>query len=891
MDWHAISYKKGVKKTKNFYGSLSEEEAQKRLKNHGYNEIKEIGKISPIKILFRQIKSNFVIYLLVVAMIISFFAGESITAYAILAIILIVISIGFFQEYRAEKTIEKLKEMIMPVSIVIRDGVEKEISTKELVPGDILVLRTGEKIPADCIILTEKNLLVNEAVLTGESEEIKKYPTKEIDSPLKENLLFAGSFIVNGKCLAKISHTGMNTKFGKIAKLISTAEKELPLQKKVNSIAKYAVIIAITMATLTIFAILMQSEISKELVIEILILAIAISVSAFPEGFPVVLITTLSAGAYRMAQKNAIVNRMSIIETLGETTIICADKTGTITKGEMTVKEIFLDNSTIQITGTGYEGNGDFLLNSHKINPLKYKPLNILLKTAVICNDAIIKRTGEDKMFQTSGAPTEAALLVMASKANIYSEDFNERIDEIPFSSERKMMSVLSMNGNKKIIYSKGALEFILKKCEYIQREKGIFRLLEKDKQKILKETRRMASSSLRTLSFAYKEVGSKKIEEEGLIFLGIVGMEDPPRDGVKEAISSCKKAGIKIKMITGDNKETAISIAKQIGLEEGRVVEGYEIDNLSDKDFFKLVKQTTIFARVKPEHKLRIVCALKEHGEIITMTGDGVNDAPALKEAHIGVAMGKNGTDVSKSVADLTLKDDNFVTIVDAIREGRTIFNNLQKFMTYQLSCNYAELFIIFIGVLLIPFFGWPFPLLLALQILFMNIVTDDFPAITLGLNKSSEDIMDGKPRKKTNIMNKNHFIILIFAGTLMATFVLGTFYFTFNILGQDIEDARTTSLLALIVLEIAGAFNFRSFRKGTLNRSLLTNPYLAIASLISMIATFLIIYSPMNKIFETVPLPLIDWIVAVGFGFLLIVIFDILKKINNKKNLIKFD
>jgi P-type Ca2+ transporter type 2C len=876
------------------FNGLTEKEAKKNLDKYGSNEIKEIGKNSLLKILLRQVKSNFIIYLLLVAMILSFFVGKSITAYVILVVILAVILTGFFQEYRAEKAVEKLKDMIMPVSIVVRGGEQKEILTKEIVPGDVLILRNGEKIPADCIILSDKNLLINEAVLTGESDEVSKSTTKNLNNPSKENLLFAGSFIVNGKCIAKVIHTGMNTKFGKIASLISGAEKELPLQKKVNSISKYMAIIGIIMAILTGLAILIQSEITNELLIEILILTIAVAVSAFPEGFPVVLITTLSSGAYRMAQKNAIVNRMSIIETLGETTIICTDKTGTITKGEMTVKKVFLNNHLVEVTGEGYEGNGDLLLNKKKIKTSDSKTLNLLLKTAVNCNDSNIKRTGEDKIFNISGAPTEAALLVMASKVNIYSEDFNERIDEIPFSSERKMMSVLCKERNKKIIYTKGALEYILKKCKYIQREDGVFRLLERDKKRILNEKKIMASESLRTLSFAYKETISKNLrenDEQDLIFLGIVGMEDPPRKGVKEALIHCEKAGIKIKMITGDDKETAISIAKEIGLKSRRVIDGSEIDKLSDKDFFKVVSQAVIFSRVKPEHKLRIVHALKEHGEIITMTGDGVNDAPALKEAHIGVAMGKNGTDVSKSVADLTLKDDNFVTLVDAIKEGRTIFNNIRKFVTYQLSCNYAELMILFIGVLLVPFFGWPFPLLLALQILFMNIVTDNLPAITLGLNKSSDDIMYEKPRKNAKILNKDFLAVLVIFGTLMGTFTFLTFYVSFNILGRTVDSSRTFALLALIVLEVAGAFNFRSFRKTTLNRSPLVNPYLAIASLISLVATFLIIYTPLNKVFETMPLPLLDWIIALGLGLLLIFICDILKKVNNKKNFKKFD
>ncbi|MBS3084729.1 cation-transporting P-type ATPase [Candidatus Pacearchaeota archaeon] len=870
---------------------LGKKEAKKRLEKYGFNEIKDVGKASLLGILLRQVKKNFIIYLLLFAMFISFFVGESVTAYVIMVVIILVISTGFFQEYKAEKAIEKLKEMLMPVSIVIRDDVETEIPTKEIVPGDILVLRTGEKIPADCVIIFEKNLLINEAVLTGEADEVKKIASYNSKNPSKENMLFAGSFIIDGKCMAEVMETGMDTKFGKIAGLISNAEKELPLQKKVNSISKYISFFGITIAILTGFIAFLRSNSSGDSIAGILVLTIAIAVSAFPEGFPVVLITTLSVGAYKMAQKNAIVNRMSIIETLGETTVICTDKTGTITKGEMTIKRIFLDNKFLDVTGVGYAGNGKFLFNKMPVNQTDEKVLNLLLKSSVICNDAKIKRTGEDKEFEVLGTPTEAALLVMASKAGIYKEDFGERDDEVPFSSERKMMSVLYREGKKKMVYSKGALEYILGKCKYMQRKDGIFRLLEKDKKKILDENKKMASMSLRTLAIAYRENDSKEIKEEDLIFLGVVGMEDPPREGVKEALVMCRRTGIKIKMITGDDRETALAIAKEINLGSGKILEGFEIDKLSDNRLAEEVKKSVIFARVKPEHKLRIVRALKENGEIVTMTGDGVNDSPALKEAHIGVAMGKNGTDVSRSVADLILKDDNFVTLIDAIKEGRTIFNNIRKFVTYQLSCNYAELMILFLGVLLVPVFGWPIPLLLALQILFMNLVTDDLPAITLGFNKSSEDILDEKPRAKSHILNKTLFGLLIFAGSLMTIFVLATFYFAFNVLGQSAEDARTTALLALIVIEIAGAFNFRSFRKLTLTRSPIANPYLAIAAVISLVATFAIIYTPLNSLFGTIPLPFVDWIAALGFAFLLILIFDILKKMNRNGKIFKID
>jgi len=401
-----------------------------------------------------------------------------------------------------------------------------------------------------------------------------------------------------------------------------------------------------------------------------------------------------------------------------------------------------------------------------------------------------------------------------------------------------------------------------------------------------------MARDSFRTLAFAYKKVDSfsKDHFEEDLIFVGLVGMEDPPRDEVKESIKQCISAGITVKMITGDNKETALSIAKQIGL-KGKVLLGQELDNVTDEELPRIINSISIFARVKPEHKLRIIKALKSNGEIVTMTGDGVNDAPALKEAHIGVAMGKNGTDVSRSVADLTLKDDHFSTIVLAVKEGRTIFKNIRKFVTYQLSCNFAELSILFLGVLLSPLLGWQVPLLLALQILFMNLVTDNLPAITLAVNPSSKDVMSDKPRKNSEILDRKLIVLLIFNGTLMMSFVLLSYFLSFNILGKSAEYSRTVALMTLIFLEITSAFSFRSFRKGVLNRGLLVNPYLFYASAISLIATFVIIYTPLNRLFETVPISIEGFMIGISLSFLLIIIFDALKYINNKKKLIDFE
>ncbi|MDP3881385.1 MAG: cation-transporting P-type ATPase [Nanoarchaeota archaeon] len=872
---------------------LTTKEVERRLHQYGLNEIKDISKTTPLKILMRQIRSNFLIYLLVIAASISFFVGKTVTACTILAVIVMVIIVGFIQEFRAENAIKSLKNMLVPISIVIRNGKEQEVKSSEIVPGDILVLRNGEKIPADCVLIDSKELRVNESALTGESAEVTK-DAKTGGEQANECLLFMGTYVVNGRCTAKVLHTGMNTRFGKIAGMISSTEKELPLQKKVNHIAAYMATLAIIISLLTGAIMLARSPVvNEEVLVTILILVIALSVSAFPEGFPVVLITTLASGAYRMAKKNAIVNRMSIIETLGETTIICSDKTGTITKGEMTVRKVFAGNSLFEVSGAGYDSNGEFFYENKKFNVSKDPVLSLLIRNSVLCNDSIIERTGSESEFKAIGSPTESALLVLGAKAGIFKEDIKYlRSQEIPFNSERKMMSVLCQEEKEKRVYTKGAPEYILKKCKYIQKSNGIFTFTEREKRRILEIDHKMTSSALRTLAFAYKTVKtfSKDHFEEDLVFIGLAGMEDPPREEVKEAITLCQKAGIKVKMITGDNKETALAIANEIGL-KGSLMEGRELDETTDDELSRIINTISIFARVRPEHKLRIIKALKLNGEIVTMTGDGVNDAPALKEAHIGVAMGKNGTDVSRSVADLTLKDDHFSTIVLAISEGRTIFRNIRKFVTYQLSCNFAELSILFVGVLLAPFLGWEVPLLLALQILFMNLVTDNLPAITLGLNPSSYDVMENPPRRNSEILSKNFMILLIFTGILLTLLVLAAYFITFNYLGQSHEYARTVALFSLISLEIASAFNFRSFRKGVLTRRVLVNPYLFYASAISLGATFLIIYSPLNKIFETVPLSPSGFILPILASIILVAVFDLIKHLNKRNNFLDLE
>ncbi|MFA7254050.1 MAG: cation-transporting P-type ATPase [Patescibacteria group bacterium] len=836
---------------------LTSAQANEKLKKYGFNKLNEKAGISLIRLLVNQLKKNYLIYLFVFTSVLSFIVGKNVTGWAILFIVLMVIGTTFIQEYRAEKAISSLKNMILPLSIVIRNGRERRTDSSLIVPGDIVILHSGERIPADGVILHETELRVNESVLTGESKDIAKTDNKDALNNL--NKVFMGTFVTSGKATLQITHTGMNTEFGKIAGLISETQKELPLQEKVNKIVQYMATIAIIAGILVgVISLLRNAPITNEVLVETMLIVIAIVISSFPEGFPVVLTSTLASGAYRMAQKNAVVNRMSTIETLGETTVICSDKTGTITMGEMTVGKIITKDHEYNVSGTGFSPDGQITLGEKVQDKESNSVLFELLKCGVVCNDARISKEEADTDFHIAGTPTEASLLFLGEKGNIYQDDFDaERISEIPFSSERKMMAILINEESGKKIYTKGAPEVILKKTTHVLTIHGEIELTKDQKQEFEDKLDSLAKNGFRTLALAYKSTDGNKIEGEegGLTLIGILGIDDPPRSDVAEAIADANRAGIKVKMITGDSKHTAIAIAQQIGISNS-VLSGSDLDGMSDDELRRIIADISIFARVKPEHKLRIVDALKDNGEIVTMTGDGVNDAPALKEAHIGVAMGKNGTDATREVADLTLRDDNFSTIVEAIKEGRTIFDNIQKFVTYQLSCNMAELTLIILAVVL----GLPLPLV-ALQILFMNLITDDLPAISLGFTPSAKNIMRIKPRKQSDVLTKKLITLIVSLGLSAGLVILGVFAFSYKILHLDLDTSRTATLLTLIFIEITAAFSFRSLKQRTKQLPFFANKFLVIASAISFLATLAIVYTPLNAVFNTRPIHFLWW------------------------------
>ncbi|MFH0867693.1 MAG: HAD-IC family P-type ATPase, partial [Candidatus Woesearchaeota archaeon] len=691
------------------------------------NEITQGKKISPIKIFLNQFNSV-VIYILLFALAVSIFLGETVDAIVIGAIVVANAVLGFIQEYKAEKSIDALKKLASLKATVIREGKEKDIDAKLLVPGDIIKLETGDKLPADCRIYELVDLQAQEATLTGESTPVKKELTVLAEkTPLADriNMAFSGTIITNGKGHAIITSTGMQTEIGKIATLIEEVKPELtPLQKKMNTLGK-----KIGIAVVIISIIVFLAQLFKDPVIlghltslqfleflkgsrEIFLTAIALAVAAIPEGLPAVVTIGLAIGIKRMVKRNALNRKLPSVETLGSTTVICTDKTGTLTKNEMTVKKIYANSKIIDVTGSGYEKKGEFLFNNKKINT---NEIELLLKIGALNNDASLTDGN------VIGDPTEASLIVSSAKAGLKKEVLEKehnRLDEIPFSSERKIMTTIHDFDNEKLAFVKGAPEVVLGLCTSIYENGKIHKLTEAKKKDILQINKEFGNDALRVLGFAFKTVMSKDRAEKNLTFVGLQGMMDPPREEVKEAIKKCKKAGIKIVIITGDHEITAKAVAKEIGI-EGRSITGAELEKIKEKDLEKYVEEIVIYARVNPEHKIKIVDALKKKGHVVAMTGDGVNDAPALKKADIGIAMGITGTDVAKEAADMILLDDNFASIVNAVEEGRGVYDNIRKYFSYLISGNIGEVMIIFLSII----FGWSLPMT-ATQILLINLV-----------------------------------------------------------------------------------------------------------------------------------------------------------------------
>jgi len=898
--WHAIEVEETLHALNTKETGLSQEEAQKRLQEFGPNKLKKEKGKSPIKLFVEQF-ADILIIILLIATGLSIYLGELIDAIVIIAIVMACAILGFVEEYRSEKALEALKKMTAPTAIVLRDGKEEKIQTISLVPGDIVLLYTGDKVPADARLVEAINLKVDEASLTGESSPVNKdvKPLPE-DTSLNEkrNMIFTGTVAVYGRGKAVVTSTGMNTEFGKIAKMVQmTEEEETPLEKRMASVGKWIGILSIAVCLIVAAIGIFEGRNPLDMILW----GISLAVAAVPEALPAIVTGALAIGMYRMAKVNTIVRRLPAVETLGCTSVICSDKTGTMTKGEMTVQRIYTNDKAIKVSGVGYEPEGEFLFEDKKIDPAQEDELVTLLKVAILCNDAKLEKETETERWIVKGDPTEGALVVAAAKAGLWKEELEKeapRIGEIPFSSERKCMTTAHIvSGKKKIAFMKGAPEIVLDKCTKIFVNGKVRKITQDDRTEILKVNEAMAMQALRNLGFAFRELPESmetfddKIEND-MIFVGIMGMIDPPREEVKDAIYLCRKAGIDVVMVTGDHKLTAIAVAKELNLlseneYEGKVLTGGEFDKISDEKLNEMVENIVIYARVSPEHKMRIVKAWKAKGKVVAMTGDGVNDAPALKMSDIGVSMGITGTEVTKEASDMVLTDDNFASIVKAVKEGREIYGNIKKYLTYLLRCNVMEILVMFIVMVGVPYIAGaayhadpsqdpkssPLLALTAIQLLWVNLTTDGLPAIALGVDPGDPDLMERKPRDPNeSVFTRDVKVYLTIVPILMTALLLfGYFYYEpwrGIVNGKDmLTEARTQLLTAMILMELANAISARSLTYSVFKVGVFKNRFLWYAILSSFGLQLLVLYSPLQTVFGvTSPEPL-DWAFAILF------------------------
>ncbi len=858
--------------TRNFktdsHQGLSESEAQKRLQEYGYNQLIEQPKVSALHLFLSQL-SSVIIWVLIVAAIIAGVLGEWVDTIAIIVIVILNALLGFFQEYRAERSLAALRKMVTHSSKVIRDGKLQTLPSKRIVPGDLVLIEAGDRIPADGRFIQSFGLSTQEAALTGESMPIHKTADSleayDLSVGDKKNMGFLGTAAVSGKGYMIVTETGIQTEFGKIASLLQQgSEEQTPLQKQLQELGLCLVWVCLGIVSL-VFGL---GYLKGAPLIENLLISISLAVAAIPEGLPAIVTIALSIGVHKMAKRNALVRRLPSVETLGCTTVICTDKTGTLTQNEMTVRSIFINNTFVDVTETGYNPEGDFEINHFKIDPRDIPGLLMALKICVLCNGAELHRNHEDsKAWNIAGDPTEGALLTVAGKAGFFKkslEESNPFISEVPFDSDRKRMSIVRQTSEGSLLFMKGATEAILACSESILFNGEIKPLSDEYKKRILDADSYLASQALRVIAVGYRSVPEGQITgrgtEEKLILVGLFAMMDPPRSEVEKSIETCKKAGITTVMITGDHKETAVAVAKELKLmkENSLVVTGADLEEMDDNRLKECVRDIAVYARTTALHKLRIVRAWKSLGEVVAMTGDGVNDAPAIKEADIGIAMGITGSDVTKESSDMVMLDDNFASIVNAVEEGRGIYDNIIKFVSYLMSSNIAELLVIFLGML-IGFkdpAGNLFVSLSAVQLLWLNLVTDGFPAISLGLDPVSPKAMGKPPRKMTDSILSLRFTVQL----LLISFIVaaGALLATCYGLRESGELAQTMTLTTLVVLEIVRVQMVRS----QYQLSLFSNPFVILALASSLVLQLFVIYTPfLQKIFRTVSLSLTEW------------------------------
>ncbi|EOU1609090.1 calcium-transporting P-type ATPase, PMR1-type [Clostridium perfringens] len=843
---------------------LSSTEALRRLEKYGKNKLETKKKKTLFKQFLSQLK-DVMIYILIIAAIISAFLGEISDALIILLVIIINAVIGVIQESKAEKALDALKELSTPKALVKRDGSLKEILSEDIVPGDIVIIDAGRYIPGDLRLIDTANLKIEESAFTGESVPSEKdasfLPDKEIPIGDQNNMAFMSTLATYGRGVGVVVGTGMNTEIGKIAKMIEQEENdETPLQKKLSELGKILGFLAVGICILIFIISFFQG---RDL-LEMFLTSISLAVAAIPEGLPAIVAIVLALGVQRMVKKNAIIRKLPAVETLGSVSIICSDKTGTLTQNKMTVTTIYANDSYIK--------ESEFNLNDNESK--------LLVDCMVLCNDATYSEKSQ------TGDPTEIALLESPFKLNILKEKLEKefkRIDEIPFDSDRKLMTTVNLVDDKKArVFTKGALDSILSICNKISVNGKLLDFTKEYKAKVLENSNIMSDKALRVLAFAYKDISKENIVldslEKDLVFIGMVGMIDPPRLEVKDSIKLCKSAGITPVMITGDHKNTAFAIANELGIAEdiSQAITGHEIDKFKEEEFNEKIINYRVFARVSPEHKVKIVKAFKSHGNIVSMTGDGVNDAPSLKAADIGVAMGITGTDVSKGASDMILTDDNFSTIVSAVEEGRKIYLNIKKSIVFLLSCNLGEILTLFTAILL----NWNSPLQ-PIHILWVNLITDSFPALALGVDKTKEDVMNNPPRNpKESIFIKSDKIQLIINGVLIGGITLFAFKLGERLYADSLIHAQTMAFVVLSVSQLFLSLSLRSNTKSAFSLGIFSNKYLVYSILLGIFLQVIIIsISFIANIFKVTPLLLYDWIVVILVSLIPFAINEILK------------
>lgn len=873
---------------------LSTKTARNRLQKFGFNELKEENKI-PLWLHFIKQFKDFMVIVLIIATILSILLGEYTDAITIIIIIIINAVLGFVQEYRAEQSINSLKKLTSQISTVLRNGFYQQINSNIIVPGDILILESGNKITADARLIENKGLEIDESTLTGESVPVKKDITtmacEKISLGDRINMVYSGTIVLGGRGKAIVSATGSNTEIGKIASVLQkkTAEKT-PLEKKLEELGKTLVIWCLAICTL----VAMIGILKGESVLLMCMAGISLAVAIIPEGLPAIVTVALALGMQRMIKHNAIIRRLPAVETLGCVNVICSDKTGTLTKNEMTVRKIFTCTNRYLITGDGYDIKGEFInadFDNKHVNDLVLKKC---LEFSSLCNNSRLKRNNIEfsgtwrkgkNNWSIEGDPTEGALIVAAAKLDIWRsilEKEYQKINEIPFESSRAKMSVVYKKGNEYILITKGAPDEIIKLCKRYVGMFGDEILDEKNKEKIMNENDSMTKDALRVLAIAYKKLSKNDLSkiddkiENGLTFVGLIGMIDPARTEAKQAIEVCKLANIRPIMITGDHPNTAMAIAKELKIcdeKRNQLLTGQDIDKLTLNELTKHIENTNVYARVSPFHKLKIVQCLKKSGYVVAMTGDGVNDAPAVKEADIGICMGKNGTDVTKESSDMILIDDNFSTIVAAVEEGRSIYENIRKFIRYLLACNTGEVLTMLIASLI----NLPLPLL-PVQILWVNLITDGLPALALGIDKNGSDIMCRPPRSRNDgIFSKGLSKKIIIKGIQIGFSTI--FVFSLILFSRhDLELARTMAFTTLVFSQIFHVFDCRSEYLNCIEAGIFKNKYLVGAVTCSILMHISVIYHPFfNRVFSTVAITFEDWLIILlisGWNFVINVV-----------------